>query len=158
MVWPSANVYLPHKRPSLSWIAIKAIMDAPGPCPSQNEHVPFQADLFLDSLRGSSVLCGTRQRRLAWPLRKDDTHKSKSVSTFLILLPKFLMISLGEHDMSSLKQLPHPLHKASQTKQDSACRSNTFCGGGPLQCCKTALADQTPFGAEASLQCWGSRA
>ena len=29
--------------------------------------------LILDSLRGSSVKIGTIQRRLAWPLRKDDT-------------------------------------------------------------------------------------
>ena len=36
----------------------------------------------LDSLRGSSVKIGTIQRRLAWPLRKDDTHKSRSVSNF----------------------------------------------------------------------------
>ena len=34
----------------------------------------------LDSLRGSSVKIGTMQRRLAWPLRKDDTHKSRSVN------------------------------------------------------------------------------
>ena len=34
---------------------------------------------LLDSLRGSSVKIGTIQRRLAWPLRKDDTHKSRSV-------------------------------------------------------------------------------
>ena len=27
-----------------------------------------------DSLRGSSVKIGTIQRRLAWPLRKDDTQ------------------------------------------------------------------------------------
>ena len=33
-----------------------------------------------DSLRGSSVKIGTIQRRLAWPLRKDDTHKSRSVN------------------------------------------------------------------------------
>ena len=32
-----------------------------------------------DSLRGSSDKIGTIQRRLAWPLRKDDTHKSRSV-------------------------------------------------------------------------------
>ena len=32
-----------------------------------------------DSLRGSSVNIGTIQRRLAWPLRKDDTHTSRSV-------------------------------------------------------------------------------
>ena len=37
----------------------------------------------LDSLRGSSVKIGTIQRRLAWPLRKDDTHKSRSVNNSL---------------------------------------------------------------------------
>ena len=31
-----------------------------------------------DSLRGSSVNIGTIQTRLAWPLRKNDTHKSRS--------------------------------------------------------------------------------
>ena len=36
--------------------------------------------LQLDPLRRSSVKIGTIQRRLAWPLRKDDTHKSRSVS------------------------------------------------------------------------------
>ena len=34
----------------------------------------------LDSLRGSSVKIGTIQIILAWPLRKDDTHKSRSVN------------------------------------------------------------------------------
>ena len=34
---------------------------------------------FTDSLRRSSVNIGTMQRRLAWPLRKDDTHKSRSI-------------------------------------------------------------------------------
>ena len=43
--------------------------------------------LLLDSLRGSSVKIGTIQRRLAWPLRKDDTHKSRSVNNFLPILP-----------------------------------------------------------------------
>ena len=38
---------------------------------------------LLDSLRGSSVKIGTIQRRLAWPLRKDDTHKSRSVNKLL---------------------------------------------------------------------------
>ena len=33
----------------------------------------------MDSLRGSSVKIGTIQRRLAWPLRKDDALKSRSV-------------------------------------------------------------------------------
>ena len=35
---------------------------------------------LMDSLRGSSVKLGTIQRILAWPLRKDDTHKSRSVN------------------------------------------------------------------------------
>ena len=38
---------------------------------------------MLDPLRRSSVKIGTIQRRLAWPLRKDDTHKSRSVNNFL---------------------------------------------------------------------------
>ena len=62
---------------------------------SQNHHThSFQKALcfprnhnskhyFSDSLRGSSVKIGTIQRRLAWPLRKDDTHKSRSVNNFL---------------------------------------------------------------------------
>jgi len=41
---------------------------------------------FSDSLRGSSVKIGTIQRRLAWPLRKDDTHKSRSVNNFFVYL------------------------------------------------------------------------
>ena len=40
-----------------------------------------------DSLRGSSVKIGTIQRRLAWPLRKDDTHKSRSVTNFFCSSP-----------------------------------------------------------------------
>ena len=41
-----------------------------------------RALILLDPLRGSSVKIGTIQRRLAWPLRKDDTHKSRSVHNF----------------------------------------------------------------------------
>ena len=59
-------------------------------CDQQPSRVLFDArsaseqlTLFLDSLRGSSVKIGTIQRRLAWPLRKDDTHKSRSVNNFL---------------------------------------------------------------------------
>ena len=37
---------------------------------------------LVDPLRRSSVKIGTIQRRLAWPLRKDDTHKSRSVTNF----------------------------------------------------------------------------
>ena len=38
----------------------------------------FCTSVHLDPFRGSSVKLGTIQRRLAWPLRKDDTHKSRS--------------------------------------------------------------------------------
>ena len=46
----------------------------------------FRATGLLDSLRGSSVKIGTIQRRLAWPLRKNDTHKSRSVNDFFVAL------------------------------------------------------------------------
>jgi hypothetical protein len=46
---------------------------------------------ILDSLRGSSDKIGTIQRRLAWPLRKDDTHKSRSVRIF----SRFLALVVG---------------------------------------------------------------
>ena len=51
----------------------------------------FDAQILLDSFRGSSVKIGTIQRRLAWPLRKDDTHKSRSDSSFFGLLPMHCM-------------------------------------------------------------------
>ena len=38
------------------------------------------APISMESLRGSSDKIGTIQRKLAWPLRKDDTHKSRSVT------------------------------------------------------------------------------
>jgi len=37
----------------------------------------------VDSFWGSSVKIGTIQRRIAWPLRKDDMHKSRRVTNFL---------------------------------------------------------------------------
>ena len=50
----------------------------------------------LDSFRGTSAKIGTIQRRLAWPLRKDDTLTSRSVSQFfwtffLILTPLVIL-------------------------------------------------------------------
>ena len=48
---------------------------------------PIPSPLFckhlLDSLPRSSDKIGMIQRRLAWPLRKDDTHKSRSIPSFL---------------------------------------------------------------------------
>ena len=40
--------------------------------------------LKSDSPRRSSDKIGTIQRRLAWPLRKDDTHKSRRVTKFFV--------------------------------------------------------------------------
>ena len=37
-------------------------------------------NIGVDSLRGRSVKIGTNQRSSAWPLRKDDTHESRSVN------------------------------------------------------------------------------
>ena len=48
-----------------------------------------QAALIMDSLRGSSDKIGTTQRRLAWPLRKDDTHKSRSVPSFSLYIASY---------------------------------------------------------------------
>ena len=58
----------------------------------------FYFDIFLnkkqqllehtDSLRGSSVKIGTLKRRLAWPLRKDETHTSRSVNNLSMLRAK----------------------------------------------------------------------
>ena len=41
----------------------------------------------MDSLRGSSVKIGTIQRRLAWPLRKDDTQKSRMYHFLAVAKP-----------------------------------------------------------------------
>ena len=38
-----------------------------------------QKVLSVDSLQGSSVNVGMVQTRLAWPLRKDDTHTNREV-------------------------------------------------------------------------------
>jgi hypothetical protein len=47
---------------------------------------------MLEPLRRSSVKIGTIQRRLVWPLRKDDTQKSRMVSNFSLgLLYRFII-------------------------------------------------------------------
>ena len=53
----------------------------------QNRYVCYYYYYYhSDSLRGSSVKIGTIQRRLAWPLRKDDTHKSRKLLLLLSLV------------------------------------------------------------------------
>ena len=48
----------------------------------------FIEPISSDPLRRSSVKIGTVQRRLAWPLRKDDTHKSRSDTSFFVAHPR----------------------------------------------------------------------
>ncbi len=55
-----------------------------------------------DSLRGSSVKIGTIQRRLAWPLRKDDTHKSRSVTNSLFFFAQVDVCGCPHLDLCSV--------------------------------------------------------
>lgn len=75
--WAVAGLPL---RQALSLAAGVASKGASGLAPGR---LPRPLPSSSDSLRGSSVKIGTIQRRLAWPLRKDDTHKSRSVNDFL---------------------------------------------------------------------------
>jgi hypothetical protein len=45
-------------------------------------YVSKSSPQLTEPLRRSSDKIGTIQRRLAWPLRKDDTHKSRKYETF----------------------------------------------------------------------------
>ena len=61
--------------------------------------------LFLDSVRGSSVKIGTIQRRLAWPLRKDDTHKSRRVTKFFSPCDERAAQGLEKHLVNALPRV-----------------------------------------------------
>ena len=50
------------------------------------------ARVSSDGLRGSSVKYGTIQGRLAWPLRKDDTHTSRSVNNLCMYVYIYMYI------------------------------------------------------------------
>nr|KJB65083.1 hypothetical protein B456_010G079800 [Gossypium raimondii] len=41
---------------------------------------------------GTSDKIGTIQRRLAWPLRKDDTHKSRNCPNIFDFFPEFFFL------------------------------------------------------------------
>jgi hypothetical protein len=58
------------------------------PSAGKSADLSYHVQLYtLDPLRRfPSVKIGTIQRRLAWPLRKDDTHKSRSVTNFFYIL------------------------------------------------------------------------
>ena len=55
-------------------------------------YIDTKHTLLSDLLRESSVKIGTIQRRLAWPLRKDDTQKSRMVSNFFGSFSNFIFV------------------------------------------------------------------
>ena len=65
-----------------------------------------------EPLRWSSVKIGTIQRRLAWPLRKDDTHKSRSIA--------LLSSAQHTHSVPHTPHTPHilPPHVDSDSQED----------------------------------------
>ena len=81
-------------------------------CSKRNTHIWNMHKSVLDSFWGSSIKIETIQRRLAWPLRKDDTHKSRSGHDFLMCCAAeeaatFLVLS----------------HLASKNSRTAACQS-----------------------------------
>ena len=80
----------------------------------------------MDSLRGSSVKIGTIQRRLAWPLRKDDTHKSRSVTIFL-------QVSPPKRRDRSLGRVCHRSHFGSRYKLGCCGNASLFISTSPSE-------------------------
>ncbi|CAI0541335.1 unnamed protein product [Linum tenue] len=67
-----------------------------GSCDNKKYHIGCFGEnkAFINSCKtkaavpsGTSDKIGTIQRRLAWPLRKDDTHKSRNGPNFFPFLP-----------------------------------------------------------------------
>ena len=59
-----------------------------GKCHKKDKDFPFALELAtgirqVEPRKRSSAKIGTIQRRLAWPLRKDDTHKSRMYHFFV---------------------------------------------------------------------------
>ena len=74
--------------PPISLIMYSCVRDSCHACGCLPVH--GFASFGLDSLWGSCVTIGTIQRQIAWPLRKDDTHTSRSVNNcciFQVALP-----------------------------------------------------------------------
>ena len=95
---------------------------------------PLLHSVMLDSLRGSSVKIGTIQRRLAWPLRKDDTHKSRSVNNFLLgssYRPTQASVSVVARSYPCIKRPRH-------TCRAEAC-CTAMCWGPQNPCCFAEL-------------------
>ena len=77
---PRSHVYASKSHSDIRWS--RASKQTNNCCSGQLFVMHDTLPAWLDSLRRSSVKIGTMQRILAWPLRKDDTHKSRSVNIF----------------------------------------------------------------------------
>ena len=66
-------------------------------------------DLRSESRKRSSAKIGTIQRRLAWPLRKDDTHKSRMYH-FFVSLSRARRVGLEYfcNNKKQTQQIPNP--------------------------------------------------
>ncbi|CAJ1789423.1 unnamed protein product [Sphenostylis stenocarpa] len=88
-----------------------------------NLHRKIQKNKLVPS--GTSDKIGTIQRRLAWPLRKDDTHKSRNAGMYdVALMPnntsfpksklardkecKVVADSSTEEQFRNVRTIPHP--------------------------------------------------
>ena len=83
MLMEESYVYTTVYTHTVRYTRRKAVMSA-AVYPNGIE-APQQQAFKVDSLRGSSVEFGTIQRILSWPLRKGDTHKSRSVNISFII-------------------------------------------------------------------------
>ena len=71
----------------------------------------------MDPLRGASEKIGTIQRRLAWPLRKDDTHTSRMYHFLTKTCSACLYPRVG---VATLRLWVHTWMGASSDHQDSS--------------------------------------
>ncbi|CAI8617895.1 unnamed protein product [Vicia faba] len=109
-------------------------MVAPSEYDGLNQPSPSRRTFPVDSVKsyqfvpsGTSDKIGTIQRRLAWPLRKDDTHKSRNAAGKSLRLPS-LPLSLNikretQHTKSSeLRGRPSDDHIRNFPQLDSTDR------------------------------------
>jgi len=72
---------------------------------------------------GASVKIGTIQRRLAWPLRKDD-HLNREVTTFFFA--KFVVKFPRKSSNKSRQILPHPQELPKTESSEKCCTTSSF--------------------------------
>ncbi len=91
-------------------------------------HCIYALDSLLTSF-GTSDKIGTIQRRLAWPLRKDDTHKSRNGS-------KLFFSYWARLEAGGGAGLPRLLHKSSKSAALGSAAGPLACVKGPGPGCK----------------------